>query len=104
MSAPEEPTPDVTGLRTLAAALGVLAEDLAAAGGSLRQVPKSTVSGYGWRGTADAVGGVLASWSAEVDVIRQVCAEVGRAAGLSADESQASADRASGPSGGRAPR
>lgn len=111
MRAPGEPTPDIPGLRALAGTCGVLAEDLAAAGRSLRRVPKPTVSGYGWRGTADAVGDVLASWSAEVSVIRRVCDELGRASGLSADEMQAAADRmqaaadrTSGRSGGRAPR
>jgi hypothetical protein len=95
-------TADVAGLYELSGALVRTAEVASAAREELGQVPAPEVGVYGWGATAEAVGEVVSAWSAEVDLVRRMCVEMGHAARHDADHLQQAEDMIAGRFGGGA--
>jgi len=85
MTAPGGVEADPAGLFTLSQDLGTVTEEVAAAVRTIRGVP-APGAGYGWAETAAAMERVLAAWSTELDLLRQVCAEMSSAAQRTAED------------------
>ncbi len=95
-------TADVAGLYELSGTLARTAEVASAAREELRQVPAPEAGVYGWGATAEAMAEAMSAWSAEIDLVRRMCAEMSHAARHDADHLQQAEDGIAGRFGGGA--